>query len=204
MIEKSQQRLPQERPVGKEWEMNPEPLSEEGTTLIAYEIANKEKGFAYKVLREKSWLLDVYKGESLGEKAALMKKVYNIYRHYLGEHIPITHFLVAKNKKGVPSIVMIQEKIGGRAMHIAHERDVNGKDSFTFWNTDVQPAEKKQIIAQMQDLVKLVDAVEKSPEFNNLPENIQEMLRYHNMLYGRQGENLKLDESGCLKIIDFL
>lgn len=54
-----------------------------------------------------------YKKRPLEEMAYAMKKVYDFIKKYYGDMVVDTHFIVAKNKKGIPCAMKVQEKIKG-------------------------------------------------------------------------------------------
>jgi len=156
------------------------PLASNGTSSDVFSVDLRLKGnlkdYVWKEVREDSWLLDVYEGRNLEQKAAQMQRVYKLYKRYLGDHLAMTHFIVAKNKRNIPTIVAIQKKVVGRPFALN---------------------EKTQ--SKSKEIVRIFGQIRCDPEFQALPEKV----RRSAYDCGVGDENLIINENDDLVIVDW-
>lgn len=90
----------------------------------------KGKDYVYKEVRNNSYVMSFYHGESLKEKAFDMKRVYDILKKHYGDRVADTYFIVGKNKEGEPCIMKIQEEIKGTRLLGLKESDPRYKGAW--------------------------------------------------------------------------
>lgn len=91
-----------------------------------------EKGveYVYKEISPRSIVLEdlgentIHSGHTLEEKAASMKKFYELAKEYLEDKMAKTFYLISENNIGHPCIMIVQEKIKGKTFgELMKEKD---------------------------------------------------------------------------------
>ena len=188
-----------------------EPKQREGWSSVSdiFEFTPEEgKEYFYKEVRLNSRSFYQYRGETLERTAALMDKVYKILRRHLGDYLVPTRFLLAENKNGQPSIMMVQEKVKGKTVDsIIKEQLPEELSSARAWElTQSLYGVPPDVIRQREEIAKRLERAEKDPELiklfrdEKLTPECEGKFFTGEVMYRK---NQIVDESGHVRVVDW-
>lgn len=169
------------------------PLGEGTCTDVFGFTPEKGKEYLYKELRPKARVLKQYRGETLEETAALMRKAYGVLKRHCGDDIVPTHYLIAKNKEGDPCIMLVQERVRGERVYELQRRLRSEKKALP-----------REVQRQIDDIYSRAEEAGKDPELIALVEKGKIYIPAWG-LFGevRWGKNLIVDKHGRVRVVDW-
>ena len=155
-----------------------------GTESVVFKFKpEKGKDYVYKeVCPDARAVGGKYFGKTLEQKAASIKKAYEILKEYCGDKIADTHFIIGKNRKEDPCLIMVQEEIKGTSW-----------SSMSYDDREGSKAEQ-----QIKEVEETIPKILKDPR----------MAKYLDTEYSQLGDltysgNIIVNKKGNIKIIDW-
>lgn len=155
-------------------------LSNSSAQAVVYEFTDSETGESW-VRKEMKTLPSRHERRSPETIAKDKLKLLELLKEFIGEYLPETHYVVAENAQGKPTVEIVQRKIFGKTLK---EAKADGS-----WEPEYNDARR--------DIMKKINALVWDGRAKGLPDlyRIQEA-------YGNP-ENIMIDENKKVWVVDW-
>ena len=137
--------------------------------------------YVYKELWPQSHFTKKFPGRTLKETASLFLRVQEIYKRYLGDYLVGADIIIAANERGLPRIVLIQERVEGIRL-------------------DRIPEKWDGIWGELDEIDNRVLQAVENPALRGLPINLEYFLEFLDHI---NFKNFIVTPGAGIKLIDF-
>ncbi len=90
-------------------------LVENGANSTVYEFSNHRGSFVLKELKATAEIY-AFVNDDPFSAARVLNRLYELVKKHYGEKMSDTMFIVARNRKGMPAVITVQEKVEGKPL----------------------------------------------------------------------------------------